>query len=115
MSKIIHRGLYISPSDKENKELLVTDCYDNLFIVNTEIGMSIEWTEYIGRNVLGLMSNDNGDSFNYYIKVLELKRLKLTGNYRVKIEIDGDLWPCNAYWVLLLSPKGDILKKCRAE
>jgi hypothetical protein len=115
MSRFFNNCVYIASSDRENKELLVTDCYNNLFIIDPETSKETEWTEYVGHNVLGALSNDDGYSFNYYIKVLKLKRLKFTGNYKVKMEIDGDLYPHNAYWVLLLSPKGDILKKCRAE
>lgn len=94
-------------------EVFITDCYKNLYVVNPETGKKIEWTRYIGQDVLGSLANDDGESFNYYIKVLELKSLKPTGNYRVKMEIDGDLCPDKAYWSLLLSPKGDILEKCR--
>ena len=94
---------------------LIVDCYDNLFIVDPETNKETEWTEYIGKEVLGSMSNDEGCSFEYTVKVLELKLLKSTGNYRVKMNIEGDLYPVDVCWVLLLSPKGDILKKCRAD
>ena len=94
---------------------LIVDCYDNLFIVDPETNKETEWAWYIGKEVLGSMSNDEGCSYEYTVKVLELKLLKSTGNYRVKINIEGDLYPGYVCWVLLLSPKGDILKKCRAD
>ena len=115
VSKLIRGRLFIDASDRGHTNILAIGCYDNLWIVNTEKCGWTEWERYIGQCVLGKMANDDGESFNYYTKVLEMERLNPTGNYRVKIEIDGDLDPNKSYWVLLLSPKGDILEKCKVD
>ena len=88
-------------------ELLV-DCYNNLFIIN-DSGKDMEWTDYIGYDVLGLMT-DNCKSFSYSINVLNCKRLS-SGNYKVTAKISGTLYPIDYTWSLLLSSNGDIIKK----
>lgn len=91
---------------------LFVDCNNNLFIKHSVLG-EVEWVEIADKEVLSEICCDDNSSINCSIEVLGIKMLKTTGNYRVKMDVSGSLYPGSVCWNVLLSPDGKILKKCR--
>lgn len=116
---------------KKEMEPVIVDKYNHLFIYDSNINDYVDWRSVIDEYEFGEMVNEYDDesyynfitSYNYFdivkyyeVNVINLKKNKKTGNYRMLINIyensgnnKYDKYDNANYCVVIISPTGKIL------